>query len=84
MSPTATTKKLLEERRKSDDTAAIGDDHPYRCSAPFLALISGALWIAYSDSQSRLPSLSTNLMNVARGIGNTGDLEHNIDLSREE
>ena len=38
-----------------------------------------ALSIAFRTAKSITEPL-TNLMNVARGIGNTGDLEHNIDL----
>ena len=39
--------------------------------------------IAYRTAKSITEPL-TNLMNVARGIGNTGDLEHNIDLNRDD
>jgi methyl-accepting chemotaxis protein len=46
------------------------------------ALIAGA-FIAFRTAKSITEPLS-NLMNVARGIGNTGDLEHNIDVGRED
>ena len=39
--------------------------------------------IAYRTAKSITEPL-TNLMNVARGIGNTGDLEHNIDLTSDD
>jgi methyl-accepting chemotaxis protein len=73
--------KLVEERRKSDDTAATGT---IIVSAifTFVALFVGA-GIAYRTAKSITEPL-TNLMNVARGIGNTGDLEHNIDLNRND
>ena len=47
-----------------------------------LALSVGIV-IAYRTAKSITQPLN-DLMNVARGIGNTGDLEHNIDLSRED
>jgi methyl-accepting chemotaxis protein len=67
------------ESRKSDETAANGT---IIVSLIFtiVALSVGAL-IAYRTANSITQPLN-NLMNVARGIGNTGDLEHNIDLSR--
>jgi methyl-accepting chemotaxis protein len=40
-------------------------------------------FVAYRTALSITQPL-TNLMSVARGIGNTGDLEHNIDLSRDD
>ena len=47
-----------------------------------VALSLGAA-VAYRTAKSITLPL-TNLMNVARGIGNTGDLEHNIDTSRND
>jgi methyl-accepting chemotaxis protein len=73
--------KLLEERRKSDDTAATATIIVSLLST-ILALSLGVV-IAYRTAKSITEPLN-NLMNVARGIGNTGDLEHNIDLSRED
>jgi methyl-accepting chemotaxis protein len=71
--------KLVDERRKSDDNAAMAT---IIVSLIFtiVALSVGAL-IAYRTANSITKPLN-NLMNVARGIGNTGDLEHNIDVSR--
>jgi len=72
---------LVNERTKSDQTAA---NWTIAISAisTLLALSLGVV-IAYRTAKSITEPL-TNLMNVARGIGNTGDLEHNIDLSRDD
>jgi len=73
--------KLVEERRKSDESAAswtIG----VSLISTLLALSLGIV-IAYRTAKSITEPL-TNLMNVARAIGNTGDLEHNIDLGRDD
>ena len=69
------------ESRKSDEGAAnwtIG----ISVISTLVALIAGAI-IAYRTAKSITVPL-TNLMNVARAIGNTGDLEHNIDLGRDD
>jgi len=73
--------KLVEERRKSDDTAATATIIISLLST-ILALSLGIV-IAYRTAKSITDPL-TNLMNVARGIGNTGDLEHNIDTNRDD
>jgi len=73
--------KLVDERRKSDESAA-----RWTIVVSFLftiaALVIGG-FIAFRTAKSITEPL-TNLMNVARGIGNTGDLEHNIDVSRND
>jgi methyl-accepting chemotaxis protein len=73
--------KLVDERRKSDESAA-----KWTIVVSFLftlaALVLGSL-IAFRTAKSITEPL-TNLMNVARGIGNTGDLEHNIDVTRND
>ena len=74
-------RKLVEERRKSDETAATATIIVSLLST-LLALGLGAV-IAYRTAKSITEPL-TNLMNVARAIGNTGDLEHNIDLGRDD
>jgi methyl-accepting chemotaxis protein len=73
--------KLVEERRSSDDSAA---NWTILVSFIFtlVALTLGAA-VAYRTAKAITLPL-TNLMNVARGIGNTGDLEHNIDTSRND
>jgi methyl-accepting chemotaxis protein len=74
-------RKLVEERRKSDETAATATIIVSLLST-ILALSLGIV-IAYRTAKSITEPL-TNLMNVARGIGNTGDLEHNIDVTRDD
>ncbi|HTZ83608.1 MAG TPA: methyl-accepting chemotaxis protein [Candidatus Acidoferrales bacterium] len=77
----AENRKLVEERRKSDETAATATIIISLLST-ILALSLG-IAIAYRTAKSITEPL-TNLMNVARGIGNTGDLEHNIDTNRDD
>lgn len=73
--------KVVEERRKSDESAANWTILVSLLST-ILALSLG-IAIAYRTAKSITEPL-TNLMNVARGIGNTGDLEHNIDTTRDD
>jgi len=74
-------RKLVEERRQSDENAA-SRTIAVSVFSTLLALCVGAI-VAFRTAKSiNLPL--TNLMNVARGIGNTGDLEHNIDITRED
>jgi methyl-accepting chemotaxis protein len=73
--------KLLDERRKSDDTASTFTIIVSLIST-LLALSLGVV-IAYRTAKGITEPL-VNLMNVARAIGNTGDLEHNIDLGRDD
>ncbi len=73
--------KLVDERRNSDMSAAnwtIGIS-----AIGTLIAVSLGLMIAYRTAKSITQPLN-DLMNVARGIGNTGDLEHNIDMSRDD
>jgi len=73
--------KVVDERHKSDDSAAnwtIG----VSLISTLLALSLGII-IAYRTAKAITEPL-TSLMNVARAIGNTGDLEHNIDLGRDD
>jgi methyl-accepting chemotaxis protein len=74
-------RKTVDERRKSDETAATATIIVSLLST-IVALAVGA-FVAYRTALSITQPL-TNLMSVARGIGNTGDLEHNIDLSRDD
>ncbi|HTS35234.1 MAG TPA: methyl-accepting chemotaxis protein [Candidatus Solibacter sp.] len=69
------------ESRKSDETAAKATIIISLLSTT-LALSLGVV-IAFRTAKSITAPL-TNLMNVARGIGNTGDLEHNIDMTRDD
>jgi methyl-accepting chemotaxis protein len=73
--------KLVDERHNSDDTAAKATIIVSLLST--LIALSVGLVIAYRTAKSITQPLN-DLMNVARGIGNTGDLEHNIDLSRDD
>ena len=74
-------RKLVEERRKSDETAATATIIISLLST--LIALSLGVAIAYRTAKSITQPLN-DLMNVARGIGNTGDLEHNIDLTRDD
>ena len=69
------------ESRKSDESAA-SLTIAISLISTLVAVIAGAI-IAYRTAKQITEPL-TNLMNVARAIGNTGDLEHNIDLSRDD
>ncbi len=74
-------KKILEERRRSDETAAT--------ATIVLALVSTLLAlglgiaIAFSTARSITVPLE-NLMKVAQQIGTAGDLDHEIDISRKD
>src|SRR5246500_3411403 len=74
-------RKLVDERQKSDQSAANWTIW-ISFFTTLAALIAGAI-VAYRTAKSITEPL-TNLMNVARAIGNTGDLEHNIDLGRDD
>jgi methyl-accepting chemotaxis protein len=69
------------ESRKSDESAA-NWTIAISLISTLVAVIAGAI-IAFRTAKSITEPL-TKLMNVARGIGNTGDLEHNIDLGRDD
>jgi methyl-accepting chemotaxis protein len=73
--------KVLEARRKSDETAATATI----LIALFSTLLALALGIAiaYSTANSITDPLR-NLMKVARQIGNAGDLDHEIDVTRRD
>jgi len=75
------SKKILDERRKSDETAATATILVALFST-VLALGLG-IAIAYRSSKTITEPL-TNLMLVARQIGNAGDLDHTIDLERQD
>jgi methyl-accepting chemotaxis protein len=77
----AENKKLLDERRKSDETAATATIVIALIST-LVALCLGVV-IAYSTAKSITGSLAS-LINVAEQIGNAGDLEHEIDIKRDD
>jgi methyl-accepting chemotaxis protein len=74
-------RKLVDQRRKSDETAATATIIASMLST-MVALGLGAV-IAFRTAKSISEPL-TNLMMVARQIGNTGDLEHTIDVNRND
>jgi methyl-accepting chemotaxis protein len=73
-------KRIVEERRKSDESAATGT-----IAASFITTILALLlggFVAYHTSRSITEPLS-KLMTVAHKIGNTGDLDHNIEIDTQ-
>jgi methyl-accepting chemotaxis protein len=74
-------KKILDERRKSDETAATATITVALLST-LLALALGVA-IAYTTAKSITEPLG-NLMRVAEQIGNAGDLEHEIDVKGDD
>jgi methyl-accepting chemotaxis protein len=74
-------RKLVENRRKSDETAATATIIISLLST-MLALGLGVA-VAYRTAKSITNPLS-DLIGVARQIGNNGDLEHTIDLRRDD
>jgi len=73
--------KVLDSRRKSDETAATATIAIALIST-LLALVLG-IAIAYSTANSITEPLD-NLMKVARQIGNAGDLDHEIGVYRDD
>jgi len=74
-------RKLLEARRKSDETAGTLTILAAVISTLF-ALGLGVL-VAVSTAKGITGPL-TNLMKVSQQIGDTGDLEHSIDVNRSD
>jgi methyl-accepting chemotaxis protein len=74
-------RKLVEARRKSDETAATATIIISLLST-IVALALGTV-IAFRTAKSITEPLS-DLMKIAKQIGNTGDLEHSIDLKRDD
>src|SRR6202789_4479551 len=74
-------RKLVEARRKSDETASTWTILASLVSTLF-ALGLGVV-VAFTTAKSITEPL-TNLMIVSRQIGDTGDLEHNIDVKRDD
>ena len=73
--------KILELRRKSDETAATATIAIALIST-LLALALG-IAIAYTTAKSITEPLN-DLMKVARQIGNAGDLDHEINIQRDD
>jgi methyl-accepting chemotaxis protein len=75
------SRKVLEERRSSDESASSWTV-VISVISTVVALVLG-LFIAYTTAKSITQPLSA-LMNVARQIGNAGDLDHQIDIDRKD
>ncbi|MGC1654490.1 MAG: methyl-accepting chemotaxis protein [Candidatus Sulfotelmatobacter sp.] len=73
--------KLVEQRAQSDKTASTLTI-VFSVLSTLAALVVG-IWVAITTAKSITEPL-TNLMQVSRQIGDTGDLEHNIDVTRED
>jgi methyl-accepting chemotaxis protein len=74
-------RKLVEARRKSD-AAASAITIIFSIVSTLVALIVG-IWVAITTAKSITEPL-TKLMQVSRQIGDTGDLEHTIDVKRTD
>ena len=74
-------RKLVDVRRKSDETASTFTISVALLSTLF-ALVLGVV-VAYRTAKSITEPL-TSLMKVARQIGDTGDLEHSIEINRND
>ncbi len=75
------SKRLLEQRRKSDETAATATILIALLST-MLALVLGTV-IAFTTARSITTALNS-LINVAQQIGDAGDLDHQIDINRSD
>lgn len=75
------SKKVLEERRKSDEGASAWTVGIALIST-LMALALGVA-IAYTSAKSITEPLN-GLMHVAKQIGNAGDLDHEIDVKRKD
>jgi len=74
-------RKLVDLRRKSDETAST-----YTIFASILSTLFAlglGLAVAYTTARTITEPLN-NLMQVSRQIGDTGDLEHSIDVGRQD
>jgi methyl-accepting chemotaxis protein len=74
-------RKLVEARRSSDATAS-ALTVLFSIVSTLVALIVG-IWVAITTAKSITGPLN-NLMEVSRQIGDTGDLDHSIDVRRED
>ena len=75
------SRRLLEQRRKSDETAATATIVIALLST-ILALVLGT-FIAYTTAKS-ITSALNSLIRVAQQIGESGDLDHQIDMTRND
>ena len=75
------TKHIVEERRSQDETA--GNEIILIASLSTLAALAVGILIAFRTAKSITDPL-TKLMQVARQIGESGDLDHKIDIQRND
>jgi methyl-accepting chemotaxis protein len=74
-------RKLVEAGRKSDETASTWTVMAAIVST--LVALGLGIVVAFTTAKSITEPL-TNLMTVSRQIGDTGDLEHSIDVNRQD
>jgi methyl-accepting chemotaxis protein len=74
-------RKLVEARRKSDESAGTYTILAAVLSTLFALGLGGV--VAFTTAKAITGPLS-NLIDVSRQIGDTGDLEHSIDVKRED
>ncbi len=74
-------KKMLDERRKSDDTA--GTLTMMVALFSTLVALAFGVMIAFTTAKGISEPL-VNLMGVAKQIGESGDLDHEIDIKRND
>ncbi|MGB9282729.1 MAG: HAMP domain-containing protein, partial [Candidatus Sulfotelmatobacter sp.] len=74
-------RKLVEAGRKSDETASALTI--FFSIVTLVIALSVGTFVAITTAKSITGPL-TNLMTVSRQIGDTGDLEHNIDVTRQD
>ncbi len=77
-----TENRKLVEARRSSDAAASALTILFSIVSTLVALVVG-IWVAVTTAKSITGPL-TNLMQVSRQIGDTGDLEHSIDVRRDD
>jgi len=74
-------RKVVEERRKSDETAAAATS-AVAITGTLLALLLG-IAIAYRTAKSITDPLN-DLMSIANQIADAGELDHKIDIQRDD
>src|SRR5579872_969856 len=75
------TKNLVNKRRKSDDEA--GTEVMVIASIATLIALGVGIFIAYKTARSLTVPLG-ELMKIAKQIGESGELEHKIDIQRDD
>src|SRR5207248_6150235 len=75
------TNNLVEKRRKSDDDA--GTEIIWISSLSTLIALALGIFIAYQTARSITGPLA-DLMQVAKQIGDAGDIDHKIDIQHDD